>query len=273
MTRLAFRGAVLLLFGGFGQLPLQADDPPAGDSVDLTEVVEKIEPSVVQVKTDRGLGSGFIVDSRGLVVTNYHVIEGAAKATVTFENQLSAEVAGYVAGDKGKDLAVIAVKTNAELPALPLHRDLPRKGERVAAFGAPEGLVGTVSQGIVSAIRSGKELQAIMGGEGGPWAGVDPKTTWIQTTAPISQGSSRGPLVDMEGKVVGVNTRSKPGGQNLNFAIAAAEAADLLSALGDDWRGRIKELTQTAAGTIRVHCLDPEGPAAGITLPGYPYVG
>lgn len=136
-------------------------------AVALPELVEKVEPSVVLIETDRnrskGQGSGFIVDAAtGLVVTNYHVIEGAIRARVRFHNKLSAEVEGFLAVDPDRDLALLRLKTEAQLPPpLPLRPDLPRKGEDVAAFGAPLGFESTVSSGNISAVRDGQEIQEV----------------------------------------------------------------------------------------------------------------
>ncbi len=225
--------------------------PPAtvqAVGVNLADVVEKVEPSVVLIETDQGgQGSGFIVGESGLVVTSYHVIEGARTARVTFHNKLSAEVAGYVAVDKESDLALLSMKASVQLPPLPLHPDLPRKGERVAAFGAPLGFSETVSGGNISAIRDGQELQE-MCAKLGARLSVDKKATWIQTTVPISSGNSGGPLTDMNGNVVGVNTwtisstgvfiasRGEVEAQNLNFAIAVTEIRKLLANRGNELR-------------------------------------
>ena len=107
----------------------------------------------------------------------------------------------------------------AGLPALELADALPRKGESVVTFGAPKGLSFSASEGIVSAVREGKELTDYVEGLPG---------TWIQTTAPISSGNSGGPLVKRDGRVTGMNTMVLLTGQNLNFAISSVDVADVL---------------------------------------------
>jgi tetratricopeptide (TPR) repeat protein len=109
-----------------------------------------------------------------------------------------------------------------KLCPLRLATSAPRQGERVAAFGSPLGLQQSVSEGIVSAVRESKELRPL-----GP---IDVNALLIQTTAPVSHGNSGGPLVDMKGMVVGVNTMTFRflGGENVNFAVAAADVKSVL---------------------------------------------
>ena len=193
-------------------------------AADLADVVEKVEPSAVRIDTNRGIGSGVVIDDKGRVITNYHVIDGARAAKVKFQNGRVAQVTGYVAIDASRDLALLQIE-NAKLRLSPIAiaDKLPRKGERVAAFGNPQGLSFSTSEGIVSAIRSGAELSRLMGSRTFQAFGYSTSSTWIQTTAAISGGNSGGPLVDMEGKLLGLNTLSQADGQNLNFAISAAD--------------------------------------------------
>ncbi len=121
----------------------------------------QVDPSVVTITLpNEREGSGFVVDAKGLVVTNYHVIEGAKTATVTFADKKIFLVDGFVAVNVSKDLALLHVQSHdKELPALRLAESLPAKGDRVFAFGAPMGLSGSVSDGIVAAIRPGQEVR------------------------------------------------------------------------------------------------------------------
>ncbi|MCD4728197.1 MAG: trypsin-like peptidase domain-containing protein [Pirellulales bacterium] len=194
----------------------------------MADLVEKVNLSIVQIETEYGLGSGFVIDESGLIVTNYHVIHGATRATAKFSNGLSVEIEGYVAADKRRDLAILCIKTKEKLNAIPIRSELPRQGESVIAIGSPRGLEFTVSEGIVSAIRT--DFQPKVRGRD-----YDPGITWVQTTAAISPGNSGGPLVAMDGKVVGVNTiiDIKPGSQNLNFAIHAGTITKLMQNMAD----------------------------------------
>jgi S1-C subfamily serine protease len=228
----------------------------------LADLIEQVESAVVRISTDRGIGSGFLVDGRGLVVTNFHVVFRARRATVVFANGRSLEVAGWAAVAPEKDLAVLRVRSEQPLPTIPLRADLPRKGEAVVAFGAPLGLDFTVSQGIISALRTSEELRKVIPEMFGPSA-FAPNTQWIQTTTPISPGNSGGPLVDEQGRVVGVNTASRSDGQNLNFAVASTEIGSLLSDVSDTF------LPLPVEGRPGVKAFEP--PATPAAYEGFDY--
>jgi S1-C subfamily serine protease len=205
----------------------------------LAPLVSRVDPSVVTITlpNDRE-GSGFVVNAKGLVVTNYHVIEGAKNATVTFGDKKILVVDGFVAINVSKDLALVHVQTHdKELPALRLAETLPAKGDRVFAFGAPMGLSGSVSDGIVAAIRPGSEVRLTLLKLAHrdiyhDTLGYDMDAQWIQTTAPISPGNSGGPLVNAAGEVVGVNTWVCASGQYLNFSLSAVHLREFLAAAG-----------------------------------------
>jgi len=183
--------------------------PSTHQGILTTELVRAIEPSLVIVKTPTGRGSGFVV-GRGLIATNFHVISGAKQATIQTINGAEYEVENCVAFSLGADLAVLAVKLPEDYAPLELQLEVPAKGERVLAFGCPQGFDFSVSEGIVSAIRQIRESQ------------------YIQTTSPISQGSSGGPLVEPNGKVIGVTVFKIVTGESLNFAVAAIHLHELL---------------------------------------------
>ncbi len=158
------------------------------------------------------MGSGFLVSADGEIVTNHHVIKEAHSAVVKLWNGAFFPVAGVLATDTDGDLAIIKVN-GKNLPFLALgDMDKLHVGDHVVAIGSPLGLEGTVSDGIVSAVRDVASKK------------------WIQTTAPVSHGNSGGPLLDMSGKVVGVITWgvNLELGQNLNFAAPCNEATKLL---------------------------------------------
>lgn len=214
-----------------------ARDPEKATAGDAVGLVGRVEPAIVTIRLASGaLGSGFLIDRRGTVVTNYHVIEGESGAVVRFGNRREVEVIGFLAVAPGKDLAIVQLAPEVEpYPCLAVAPVLPEKGADVLAFGAPEGLSGSVSQGMVSAIRRGDEVGGILLETTGKdiyadWLRYDADAQWIQTTAPISHGNSGGPLVNMTGQVVGVSTWGHPLGENLNFAVSAIHLADLLAA-------------------------------------------
>lgn len=183
----------------------------------VSEVVKSTLDSVVLIVVSDGSGkelkqgSGFIVASDGKILTNEHVIAGAHSGVVKLSNGAFFPIQGVLAVSKTDDLAVIKVD-GKNLPALTLGYDSKLAiGDRVIAEGSPLGLENSVSDGIVSAFRN----------EGG--------TEWVQTTAPISHGNSGGPLLDMEGDVVGIVALKLVGGENLNFAVSIGQAKPLLT--------------------------------------------
>jgi len=219
-VRLGAVAAVLL--GGISRLK----------SEDLADLVEKVEPAVVQVKCDHGsFGSGVVIDADGTVATNYHVIEGTRHAQASFRDGKSLPVLGYLAIDPGHDLAILKLEIkHRKLSSVPLALNLPRKGEKVAAFGAPKGLTFTTSEGIVSAVRVGTD-SAIAGDF--TRLGYERNATWVQTTAAISPGNSGGPLINMNGQIVGLNTLTMTTGSNLNFAISVNDLRALSARAGN----------------------------------------
>jgi S1-C subfamily serine protease len=157
-------------------------------------------------------GSGFLVSKDGLVLTNYHVIAEGSSALVKLPDGAFYVVDGMVASDKARDVAVIKTHgTNFRTLTLG-NSDQIEVGEEVVAIGNPMSLESTVSNGIVSGIRTAEELGS----------------KFLQVTVPISPGSSGGPLFNMEGEVVGITTLYLKGGENLNFAIPINDAKRLL---------------------------------------------
>ncbi|MCO5118326.1 MAG: DegQ family serine endoprotease [Burkholderiaceae bacterium] len=187
-----------------------------------------VPPGQPGTEVPRGLGSGFIVSSDGLVLTNHHVVDGADEiyVTLTDKREFKAELIG---SDRRTDVALIRIDAKG-LPAVEIgDPERLRVGDWVLAIGSPFGLDSTVTAGIVSA--KGRDT-----GEYLPF---------IQTDVAVNPGNSGGPLIDMEGKVVGINSQiySRTGGfMGISFAIPIDEAmgiADQLKASGRVVRGRI----------------------------------
>ena len=206
-----------------------SSNKPTGKALELADLAVIVGASVVQVNVtgpeSAGTGSGFVLDKRGTIVTNYHVIEGATAGTIVFSDRTIAPITGYLGVWPDKDIALVQVDCSEDkLHPMLLATSAPRQGERVAAFGSPLGLQQSVSEGIVSAVRESEELKAF-----GP---MEINARLIQTTTPISKGNSGGPLVNMQGLVVGVNTMTfRPlGGENINFAVAMSELPSLVLA-------------------------------------------
>ncbi|QKX01680.1 Do family serine endopeptidase [Wolbachia endosymbiont of Cruorifilaria tuberocauda] len=170
------------------------------------------------------LGSGFIIDKSGIIVTNYHVIKNAQHITVTMNDDtyFRAEVLGY---DAKTDLAVLKIKAGKDLSFVTLgNSDKARVGDMVMAIGNPFGLGGSVSTGIISA-RS-RDIS------------IGTMNEFIQTDAAINRGNSGGPLFDLNGKVIGINTAiyspSESGGNvGIGFAIPSNIAVPIINKLKD----------------------------------------
>ena len=171
---------------------------------------------------NRGLGTGVIINKKGYILTNQHVIAKADKIIVALSN--NKEVPGKVIGaDPKTDLALIKIETTQELPAAPLgDSDKLQIGDWVVAIGNPFGLDHTVTAGIVSA-KGRKNINP--GGRQGYYA------DFIQTDASINPGNSGGPLINIHGEVVGINTAINRAGQGIGFAIPINMAKTLLPQL------------------------------------------
>jgi S1-C subfamily serine protease len=184
------------------------------------QVASATFPSVVLLvmEDERGqpeaFGSGFFVKEK-VIATNFHVVEKAARGYAKLVGQKTKfNITGVVGLDSKHDLVLLAVE-DASAPALKLgDGSKVAVGDTVFAVGNPQGLEGTFSQGIVSSIR---QLDA---------------DSLLQITAPISPGSSGGPVVDSEGEVIGVAVATFKGGQNLNFAIPARYLDELMKKMG-----------------------------------------
>lgn len=215
-------GVYLERNGGVGSVELpQADKEAAGRDPDsVAGIAAQALPSVVTLHVsgagEAGTGTGFVLDERGHILTNNHVVEPAGddgEITVTFNSGDTAE-ATVVGRDSGYDLAVVKVKGVSGLSPLPLgNSDNVRVGDPVVAIGAPFDLAGTVTSGIISA----KERPITAGGEKGDGSDVS-YVDALQTDAPINPGNSGGPLLDAEARVIGINSaiRSAGGGADLD---------------------------------------------------------
>ena len=194
--------------------------------LDTEEIANKTLPSVVMLKNERGLGSGFVLDNNGLVITNRHVVSGGDKEfQITGEGGIKTE-GRVIYVDRKLDFALVRSNGLKGTKPLPIcYATYPSPGQSVVALGSPEGLAGTVTRGIVSAVRYPT----------GDLEGVAPNyVTLIQTDASISPGNSGGPLVNNKGEVIGINTFNIDYGrsQNLNFAVSMVDVLKALEVKG-----------------------------------------
>ena len=238
---------------------LSAQSPPSSDITTVFQVATKASVAVVASDASGkpfSQGSGFLVSRDGKVITNLHVIEGAASAIVKFPDGAFYEVEGFLGTDTSMDIAVLKLRTsNKEFPFLRFADvDQVAIGQHVIAIGSPMSLENTVSDGIVSAIRAARDLDPRL----------DPNLRVFQTTSPISPGSSGGALLNMQGEVIGITSFGIETGQNLNFVIPISYAKPLLetdqvksfaqlpaAAAGDDMRRGLARLAGTYVGIWR----------------------
>lgn len=182
----------------------------------LPELVKRVKPSAVAIETfdakgaTLARGSGFFI-AADRVITNRHVIERASRVEIHLLNGRKFNARGVIAVDGEGDLALLAVDIPRDLAVpIPFVRGVPQEGESIVVVGNPYGLEGSVSNGIVSAVREIAGYGKI-----------------IQITASISPGSSGSPVVNMAGQVIGVATLQATEGQNLNFAVPAERISQL----------------------------------------------
>jgi S1-C subfamily serine protease len=217
-------------------------------------------------RIQRSLGSGFIVDGRGFVLTNFHVIRGAHEILVQIEDEREVP-AGLVGAEPGIDVALLHVEDTGLEPAILGNSDSLEVGEWVLAVGNPFGLSHTVTAGIVSAKgRSYSDL------------GIDQRgyQNYIQTDASINPGNSGGPLVNTSGEVVGMNTAISSSGQGLGFAVPINMIKAVLPQLKRTgrvvpaWLGvGIREMNEKLMSELRA----PEGILVTEVYPGGPAEG
>ena len=200
---------------------------PIASAEPIADLFERVSPAVVQVSAldgagkSVGRGSGFVFScdspNNCVVFTNYHVIRAACALKVTFVDGRIEEVSEIVAENPRADLAILRITSPEKpLPAKIIEltgKELPRVGTRVIAIGNPKGLVNSLSDGLVAGYRL-----------------RDGDKKWLQITAPISPGSSGGPVFTHDGSLVGIATASMREGQNLNFAIPESDLLTLRDA-------------------------------------------
>lgn len=209
------------------------------------------------------LGSGFIISPDGYIVTNNHVIQGADKITIRLrEEDKATHTAEIIGRDPETDLALLKIETKKPLPTLEFgNSSKAQVGEWVVAIGNPFGLGHTVTAGIISA--KGRIL------------GAGAFDNFIQTDASINPGNSGGPLLDLDGKVIGINTAIIPSGEGLGFAIPSDEAAVIIEQLKTGkkiqrgWIGvSIRGLSENDAKALGLE--KPRGALVASVFPGDP---
>ena len=258
-------------------------------SIDVAEIYRRSAPGVVQItSTSRGaagvdffgnpvqgqaqqaLGSGFVIDKDGHIVTNYHVVQGASRIEVSFSNQDTVK-AKVVGTDPSTDLALLKVDVpaNALTPLSLADSDAVQVGDPVVAIGNPFGLERTVTAGIVSALQ--REVRAPNN------YAIDHV---IQTDAPINSGNSGGPLIDAQGRVIGVNSQietANSGGGNvgIGFAVPSNTVKSVVAQIVENGRVdraflgvTLQDVSPDVAGVLRLPAS--KGVLIGAVKPGSP---
>ncbi|WTX92472.1 trypsin-like peptidase domain-containing protein [Streptomyces sp. NBC_00637] len=255
-------GAYLERNGGLDPVELpQAAAEPAGRSADsVAGIAARALPGVVTLHVsgsgEAATGTGFVLDSRGYILTNNHVVApagGDGGITVVFNGGQTAE-AEVVGRDSGYDLAVVRVTGVKGLEPLPLgNSDNVRVGDPVVAIGAPFDLEGTVTSGIISA----RERPITAGGESGDGSDVS-YVDALQTDAPINPGNSGGPLLDARGQVIGINSAIRSAADGTGSGSTQAGSIGLGFAIPVNQGKRVaEELINTGRATH---------PVIGVTL-------
>jgi serine protease DegQ len=203
--------------------PATSAAPVATSGPDLPALVRQVEPSVVTVLTESGVGSGIVYRADGTIVTNAHVVAGVQDVTVALAD--GQQVPGKVRGaDEVSDLAVVQANRTG-LPAATFQKPLPQVGELAVVMGSPLGFEATVTSGIISGLHRQIPGSAATGA---------PLVDLIQTDAAISPGNSGGAVLDAQGEVVGMSVAYIPpaaGAVALGFAIPAATVVDVADQL------------------------------------------
>ncbi|HMO13783.1 MAG TPA: trypsin-like peptidase domain-containing protein [Pirellulaceae bacterium] len=253
----------------------ESEEPRSNRETPLVKAIAKARPSVVNLrgkklvsqtanrdaKTSRqvnGMGTGIVLDPRGYILTNHHVVENVNRIEVTLADGTTT-VGTLLAVDRATDLAIIKINTNRELTVMPLGSSTDLMlGESVAAIGNAYGYEHTVTRGIISEL--GRTVQV-----------SDEQVYYnlIQTDAAINPGNSGGPLLNMDGDMIGINVAMRVGAQGIAFAIpvndAIEVAADLMRKINQnklDSGVKVKTIYRNHKPILEVEAVDPESSAA-----------
>lgn len=269
----------MVLCGSLGLFQVAADHPCQGSEARRTAIVQAVEnarESVVNIHGQKtlvgdddplargdgphkvnGMGTGIVIDERGYIITNFHVIDGVSKIEVTFADSSTA-VAQLVSTDPKNDLAIVKVDLPRKMPVITIgtSSDL-MVGETVIALGNAYGYEHTVTRGIVSAIHRNVQIS-------------DTQTydDLIQTDASINPGNSGGPLLNIDGEMIGINVAVRAGAQGIGFSIpidkAMMAAAKLMSVerVERKWHGAKTADTPSHPDGAVVTSIEDDSPAA-----------
>jgi serine protease Do len=247
----------------------------------IVKAIERVRSSVVSIRGEKtvgaatagvaggetarrvnGMGTGVVIDPRGYILTNYHVVEGVREIQVTLADE-SRTVATLMARDLDTDLAIIKVNLPTKLSVITLgtSSDL-MAGESVIAVGNAYGYENTVTRGIISALHRAVQV-----------SDAQYYDDLIQTDASINPGNSGGPLLNIDGEMIGINVAVRAGAQGIGFAIPVDKAMDVAATLlgsvagGKVWHGVVLSADGRPPQTgVRIAAVDPKSPAVDAGL-------
>jgi serine protease Do len=219
-------------------------------------VVETTESSRQVSKQVNGMGTGVIIDPRGYILTNFHVVDGVKRINVTLSSG-QAFVAKIVARDAQTDLAIIRINASSELPTITIGTSQGlMAGETVIAVGNAFGYENTVTTGIISALHRNVQVNE-----------TQQYLDLIQTDASINPGNSGGPLLNIDGDMIGVNVAVRAGAQGIGFAIPVDNALEVatrllsIEQLDNNWHGMAALSLNGQAGPVTIARVDRNSPA------------
>jgi S1-C subfamily serine protease len=196
-----------------GSIDQEISNIKASTSADFSGIIENVIKSVVTIRTDVSQGSGFVIANGGYIVTNAHVMEGAQAATiVTYDGQT--HKVSLIGQDTNMDIALLKINETGYTPLTLENSNNVQIGEKVIAIGNPLGLQFSVSEGIVSAVDR---------------TGTNGLNDYIQTDASLNPGNSGGPLIDVNGKVIGINNFKISNSENIGFALESNYIKDTVN--------------------------------------------
>lgn len=196
----------------------------------VEQLRDKVRASLVWIDTDRAYGSGFIVDSQGTIVTSAQILEKMSKGEVTFDDRKRVEILETCIPADGNGLALVRTARSKGLTPLPLAQQFPREKEMVVGLGGCQGLFSAPAQGLVARICPGSEIRSRLAEQGldqKRLAKLDANATWIETTAVVRQTNVGGPLINQEGRVLGISLWPTKSGQP-HYVLTAVQVAQLL---------------------------------------------
>jgi S1-C subfamily serine protease len=202
-----------ILGSQIGSIDQEVSSLKASTSADFSGIIENVIKSVVTIRTDVSQGSGFVIADEGYIVTNAHVMEGAKAATIiTYDGQIHKVL--LIGQDSNMDIALLKISEVDYRPLILENSESVQIGEKVIAIGNPLGLQFSVSEGIISGINR---------------KGTNGLNYYIQTDASLNPGNSGGPLIGVNGKVVGINNFKISGSENIGFALESNYIKDTVN--------------------------------------------